>query len=88
MTINGDDIVDRIQNILQRHDTVPQELKDELILLGLAQLLIKVKDHNARLVFLEKYKPYLQAMAWSVVIIGAALLTMAVTGKLQITVIP
>ena len=88
MTINNDDIVERIQNILQRHGTVPQELKDELILLGLAQLLIKVKDHNTRLLFLERYKPYLQAMAWAFVIISGALLTMAITGRLQITVVP
>ena len=88
MTINDDDIVDRIQNILQRHDTVPQELKDELILLGLAQLLVKVRDHNVRLQFLEKYKPYLQGLAWGVGIIGGALLLMAITGKLQIMVTP
>lgn len=83
-----DNIIQRIRDIMNRHDTVPQGLKDELILLGLAELLETVKDHSKRLEFLEKYKPYLQGLAWAVGIIGAALVMMALTGKLQITVLP
>lgn len=87
-TTMSDDIIQRIKDLVTRHDTIPQGLKDELILLGLAELLETVKNHTSRLEFLEKYKPYLQALAWAVGFIGAALLMMALTGKLQITVVP
>lgn len=87
-TMAENNIIQRIKDILNRHETVPQGLKDELILLGLAELLETVNDHSSRLAFLEKYKPYLQALAWAVGFIGAALIMMALTGKLQITVVP
>lgn len=86
--MNGSNIIDRIQQILERHDTVPQGLKDELILLGLAEVLKTVQDHTIRLQFLEKYKPYLQGLAWAVGLVGVAFLTMAVTGHLQIIITP
>lgn len=86
--MHENNIVERIQQILERHDTVPQGLKDELILLGLAEILRTVKNHAGRLEFLEKYKPYLQVLAWAVGIIGLSLLTMAITGRLQFTVVP
>ena len=88
MTPSKDSIVSRIQDILERHDTIPQIVKDELILLGLIELLKKLEDQDTRLQFLERYKPYLQGLAWAVGIIGGALLLMAITGKLQIVVTP
>jgi len=86
--MSENNIVERIQNLLNRHDTVPQALKDELILLGLAELLQKMQDHAARIEFLEKYKPYLQGLAWAIGIAALALLTMAITGRLQISITP
>ncbi len=83
-----DNIVERIQNLLNRHDTIPQAVKDELILLGLLEVIEKVTNHTTRLEFLEKYKPYLQGLAWAVGIIGLSLLTMAITGRLQISITP
>ena len=88
MTPSKDSIVSRIQDILERHDTIPQIVKDELILLGLIELLKKLEDQDTRLQFLERYKPYLQGLAWAVGIIGGALLLMAITGRLQIMVAP
>lgn len=83
-----DNIVERIQELLKRHDTIPQALKDELILMGLVEVLNSVREHAIRLEFLEKYKPYLQALAWAVGITGLSLLTMAITGRLQIMIVP
>ncbi len=78
------DFLERIQRILERHETVPQGVKDELILLGLSQILTQIRDHSTRLAFLEKYKPYLQAFAWISGVIVAALIAMAMTGKIVI----
>ncbi len=86
--MSEDNIVERIQNILGRHETVPQALKDELILLGLSEILQTMKEHAVRIEFLEKYKPYLQGLAWAVGVVALALLTMAITGRLQITITP
>lgn len=87
-SMSDTNLIQRIQDILSRHDTVPQGIKDELILLGLAEVLQTVQDHSARLLFLEKYKPYLQGLVWAVSIIGVSLLTMAISGRLQVTVTP
>ncbi len=78
------DFLERIQRILERHETVPQGVKDELILLGLSQILTQIRDHSARLAFLEKYKPYLQVLAWFSAVIAAALIAMAMSGKIVI----
>ncbi len=76
------DFLERIQRILERHETVPQGVKDELILLGLSQILTQIRDHSARLAFLEKYKPYLQALAWITAVIAGTLIAMAFSGKI------
>lgn len=83
-----DDLVDRIRDILRRHKEVPQELKDELILMGLEHLLTNLQDYNERLKFLEKYRPYLKGLAFAVGVIAASLLGMLITGRLQLTIIP
>lgn len=83
-----EDTVTRIHDILKRYKEVPQELKDELILLGLADMLTSINDHNKRLEFLERYRPYLQGLAWAVGVIAVALLGMLITGRLQLIIIP
>lgn len=86
--MSNDNIVERIQKILEQHDTLPQSLRDELMFLALLEILRTVKDHAERIVFLEKYKPYLQGLAWMVGVIGLTLITMAITGRLHLTVTP
>lgn len=81
-------IAERIQSILDKHDTIPQSLKDELILMGIAEVLRIVTDHTRRIEFLERYKPYLQGLVWAVGAIALMVLTMVVTGKLHVTVLP
>jgi hypothetical protein len=84
----SDDIIKRIHNILNRSDTIPQALKDELILLGLAEIMEGLSINGKRLDALEKYKPYLQVLAAAVSVIGLTLLGLLITGKLQITILP
>ncbi len=75
-------LINRIDQYLGRKDTVPQIAKDELILDVMKMLLLVLVDYSARITFLEKYKPWLQALAFATVAVAGALITMLVTGKM------
>ncbi len=81
-------LVSQIDKLLERKDTIPQATKDELILVVSKMLLLTLDEHSKRLTFLEKYKPWLQALAWAMAIIAGSLLTMAISGHLSVSIIP
>jgi hypothetical protein len=92
MNGNGDSLaqaikvlIDRVDAFLSRKDTIPQAAKDELILDVMKMTLLILIEHSSRLRFLEKYKPYLQVLAFASGIAAAALITMFISGKFIVT---
>jgi hypothetical protein len=81
-------LIDQIDRFTENRSEIPQADKDQLILAVSKMVLLMIEEHSKRLVFLEKYKPYLQVLAWTMAIVAGSLITMAVSGHLSITVIP
>lgn len=86
-----DNIVDQINHILESDDTIAQATKDRLILMSIRSLLNTIEGNGGildRLEFLERFKPYLQALVWVIGVVAAALLIALATGQLKLVFTP
>jgi hypothetical protein len=86
MSVDKSSIVDEIQRVLDGNGNISAATKDRLILMAMKQLFVAIEGEGGlsdRVKYLEKYKPYLQAIAWAVGIIAGALMLAIVTGQLQ-----
>ena len=80
-------IVEEIQKVLDGNGTISAATKDRLLLTAMRYVIVAIEgDHGIkeRLEYLEKFKPYLQGLAWAVGLVAASLLLSLVTGRLQI----
>lgn len=87
MSVDKSSIVDEIQRVLDGNGNISASTKDRLILMTMKQLFEVIEGEGGlsdRVKYLEKFKPYLQALAWAVGIIAGALVLAIATGQLQL----